>query len=396
MTRRKDNKGRVLKEGETQRKDGTYMYRYYDTLHKRRAVYAKTLDELRAKEEKVLRDVSDFIITSNATLNDIFEASNDMNQRLSEHARKIRQRNYNAWIGNTWLGHKQINRIVMSDVMRFYKEKKNSGLSDATIQNMHTFINRAFEFAVEDNLIRKNCAKDCALPYNERGVGHALSREDVDKFLATAESLNTGKRYLVLVKIMLYEGLRVGEATGLTWKDIDFKNRLISVNHQFSFGDESNLNAYHMRKPKTKTSIRKVPMSNVVYDMLKEWKKETYKKSHEFGIEIDGYTGFVVCSQRGLPVQRANVSSYINRITKLYNSTHVDQIPHISSHMFRHTFCTRLFEYGINPKALQLIMGHASYATTFNIYVNINDEFTQKEFQKVDDLMYEELKKTGD
>ena len=75
VERRKDKKGRVLKEGDTQRKDGTYDFRWRTSDGKRHSVYAKTLDELRAKEEKVRRDKSDGIRTDaqNVTLNDIYD-----------------------------------------------------------------------------------------------------------------------------------------------------------------------------------------------------------------------------------------------------------------------------------------------------------------------------------
>lgn len=384
MKRRKDDKGKVLKDGESQRKNGTYMFRYYDILRNRRTIYAKTLDELRSKEKQALQDVADGIIGTDSTLNDVFYAFINTNQRIAPRVRTSQKRMYHVWIENTWLGNKRVNSIVKSDIMRFYKEKKENGLSDGTIHNIHVRINSALNFAVEDNLIRRNCATHCVRPYNTTKTKYALSKQEVEKFLETAQSLNWGKHYMILIQIMLYTGLRIGEATGLTWKDVDLENRIIDVNHQYVLGDGNSVATGHIDNPKTKQSIRKVPIPNILYQVLKDWKLATYDKSMNFQTKLEGHHGFVAFTNTGCPINCNNVNHYIHKVIKMYNDTHDDKIRHATCHTFRHTFCTRLAESNINPKALQKIMGHSSYKTTFDIYINSDDEFTFEEFQKID------------
>ena len=86
MTRRKDSYGRVLRENETQRKDGTYMYRWRTSTGKRETIYAPTLDKLREKEDNIQRDKYDGICTDakNVTLNEVFDLWKIMKKGLKD------------------------------------------------------------------------------------------------------------------------------------------------------------------------------------------------------------------------------------------------------------------------------------------------------------------------
>ena len=82
MERRKDNKGKVLNKGETQRKDGTYMYRYYDAHKERKTIYAPTLNELRIKEKEINKDILQGIYTTDMTLNQMFDRYLSIGQNM--------------------------------------------------------------------------------------------------------------------------------------------------------------------------------------------------------------------------------------------------------------------------------------------------------------------------
>ena len=82
MERRKDNKGKVLNKGETQRKDGTYMYRYYDAHKERKTIYAPTLNELRIKEKEINKDILQGIYTTDMTLNQMFDRYLEQNVNI--------------------------------------------------------------------------------------------------------------------------------------------------------------------------------------------------------------------------------------------------------------------------------------------------------------------------
>lgn len=383
IKRRKDNKGRVLQKGENQRADGTYMYRYTDLYGKRKTIYGKTLNILREKEKEINKDIEDGIYTCNISLNELFTRYLDQNVNIKPRTKYKYEIEYNRWIKSTWIGRKKVKSIVKSDIVKFYKELSEKGYSNGTIKCIHKYINGALNMAYEDDLIRRNFAVKCIEPYKKINKRYSLTKEETIKFLETAENYNEGKNYLLGFKLMLFTGMRIGEVSGLTWNDIDLKNKIINVDHQFILGDENSRTSYHIDSPKTFNAIRKVPMSDDVYNLLKDLKKDTYFDSLKFGSEIDGYQGFVLHTRSGLPILTARFNDYAKKIVELYNASHKDQLPNVSCHICRHTFCTRMAELNLNPNALQKIVGHGSYSTTANVYISVDDDFVNEEFYKI-------------
>lgn len=383
MERRKDNKGRVLRTGESQRKDLTYMFRYNDQHGTRKYVYAKTLSDLRTKEKEINVNLQLGIYCNEYTLNQIFERYLDQNTTIKERTKYKYQIEYRRWVGNSWIGKKKIKDIVKSDIVIFYKELAENGYSNGTIKCIHKYINSALNMAYEDDLIRRNYATSCIQPYRSTNKRKALTKDETKKLLDTCESLGHGEKYMLIIKLMLLTGLRVGEASGLTWNDVDFKNKVININHQFVQGDSTSRTAYHIDTPKTKSGIRDVPMSDDVYHLLKHLKETTYFDSIKFGVSIDGYSGFVVHTRTGLPILSARINEYLKEVVKEYNIFHEDQLPNVTCHICRHTFCTRMAELNINPNALQKIMGHSSYRTTADVYISTDCDFVNEEFFRV-------------
>ncbi len=383
MERRKDHKGRVLRKGESQRKDFTYMFRYKDLSGARKCIYAKTLDELRKKEVEINNDLNLGIYTTDWTLNQLFERYLEQNTKLKERTKLHYKIEYDRWVGCKWIGKRKISSIVKSDITRFYKEMSDAGYANGTIKCVHKFIAGALNMAYDDDMIRKNYALGCIEPYLEQTKKEGMTREETNKFLTTAENVKFGKHYLLAFKLMLLTGMRVGEVTGLTWGDINFKERYIDVNHQFVQGDDKSRTTYHIDTTKTANGKRKVPMSDDLYELLKELKKDTYFEAYKFKAEVDGYTGFVIHTRTGLPVLTARLNEYAKRVVAVYNESHEDKLPNVTCHTCRHTFCSRLAEMNISPHALQKIVGHASYNTTARVYISVEDDFVNEEFFRV-------------
>ena len=135
--------------------------------------------------------------------------------------------------------------------------------------------------AVEDRILLTNCAKKCALPYRankekKKKETSTLSVEQTKAFFTAAENMPYGKSYIRAYRVFIGTGLRYGELAGLIWDNLDFKNRIITVDHQFVQGDNESVTQYHIDEPKTQESIRKVPMSDDVYEILSELKRNTY------------------------------------------------------------------------------------------------------------------------
>ena len=383
MERRKDNKGRVLQKGESQRSDLTYMYRYNDLDGKRKCIYGKTLDELRKKEKEISKNLDLGIYSNEFTLNQLFDRYLEQNPKLKERTRHKYRTEYDRWVAKKWIGKKKISTIVKSDVTKFYKELTDSGLSNGTIKCVHKYISGALNMAYEDDLIRRNYAYNCIEPYMETQKREGLTKKQTDDFLSTAEAMDGGKNYLLAFKLMFLTGMRVGEVTGLTWDDVNLKERYIDVNHQFVMGDEKSRCSYHIGETKTEAGTRKVPISDDLYELLKGLKAETYFDAYKFKAEVDGYSGFVIHTRTGLPIITPRLNEYAKKVVAEYNRTHNDKLPNVTCHTCRHTFCSRLAELKISPHALQKIVGHGSYETTARVYISVEDDFVNEEFFRV-------------
>ena len=156
--RRKDSKGRVLKENESQRKDGTYDYRWRTSDGKRHSVYAKTLEELRKKEQAILRDKSDGIRTDaqRITLNDIYDLWLQLKKGLKENTFQNYKYMYEQFVRDD-LGRQKISTLKKSDIRRFYNRMIDErNLKVATVDNIHTVLHQVIDIAVEDGYLRNN------------------------------------------------------------------------------------------------------------------------------------------------------------------------------------------------------------------------------------------------
>ena len=155
--KRKDNKGRVLKDGESQRKNGTYDFRYTDNQKKRRCVYAKTLNELRKKEDEIRRDLADGIDYAAGEITVAELVDRYINLRRGLKANSMRA--YGTAIKRIHadpFGQKQIRSVKLSDAKGWFVSLHDSGMKQNTIGVLQSVVRPAFEMAVDDDWIRKN------------------------------------------------------------------------------------------------------------------------------------------------------------------------------------------------------------------------------------------------
>ena len=232
--KRKDKKGRVLKEGESQRSDGSYQFRYYDIHHKRRYVYAKTLDALRRNEEDVRRDLYDGIDYSagEVTVSELVDRYMNMKRKIKTNS----SRAYSSAVSRikaSKFGQKQIRSVKTSDAKAWFVELHDDGLKQNTITVLHSVLRPAFEMAVEDDILRKNPFKfklsDLIPDDSQERI--PLTKEQQEKYLTFIKDYGNDNYYDDIV-ILLGTGLRVSELYGLTKTDVDLKNRCLYVRRQ--------------------------------------------------------------------------------------------------------------------------------------------------------------------
>lgn len=407
IKRRKDNRGRVLKEGESQRKNGTYDYRWKDKIGNRHSIYANTLDELRNKREMVLRDTMDGmkITAQRVTVNDMYNIWVQIKKGVKDNTFQNYKYMYNQFVLDS-LGRYKLLELKRSDVRRFYNDLVDKkGLTINTLDTIHTVLFQVLELAVEEDRIRinpsSNALRELKKTHNIDSVKRqALTAKEHEIFVNYLNSSEMATRWRPVFTVMINTGLRVGELTGLTWDDIDFDNNTISVNRTLVYyKHEDGKTRFAINTPKTKSGYRTIPMMDVAKDTLLEERKIQKTLRTPQGMIIDGHTNFVFLNRYGSVQNQSMLNKALRRIVRFCNEELLSNVkeneevlllPRMSCHILRHTFATRQVEAGINLKVIQETLGHADIKTTLNIYADASEELKSNEFDKLQGYLIEQ------
>ena len=396
VERRKDNKRRVLKEGEYQRSSGTYEFKWRDKRGNRHSISAVTLEELREKELDVLRDVLDGVKVdkNNLTVNDLYNSWIQLKRGLKENTFSNYKYMYKMFVEPDF-GKNRITDLKRSDVRGFYNflaEEKHVQIN--TIDSIHTVLHQVLEIAVEDDYLRYN-PSDNALKELKKAVNfevekrRALTVSEQEIFEAFLRKKGQYHRWYPVFTVMLWTGMRVGEITGLRWCDIDLEEGSINVNHTLVYCDKraEERCTFAINTTKTKAGERSIPMLPKVKEaflMEKEYQRECGVKSESV---VDGYRDFIFVNRFGNVQHQGTLNKALRRIIRDCNFELLDKhkqhdviiLPKFSNHSLRHTFTTRMCEAGVNIKAMQEILGHADAETTMDIYAEATKELKKSE-----------------
>ena len=407
MVRRKSREGRVLKDGEYQRPNGTFEYRWREN-GKRYSIYAKTLDLLREKEKKVIAEHCLGLLSEARmlTVNDVYNCWIQLKRGVKDNTFQNYQYMYKQFVQDD-LGQKTLYSLKVSDIRRFYNRlAEERGLKVSTIDGIHSVLHQVLDLAVEDEYIRKNPSDHALRELRQTCRDDEKSQKalTVDEQLLLMKFLagnNKYHRFLPLITVMIVGGLRVGEATGLRWEDVDLEEGTISINHTLVYYRKENGSLdYAVNTPKTQAGKRMISMT---HDMKQAFLQE--KEFQEFNdircrATIDGYTDFVFLNLRGNVLHYISINKVLKRIIRECNKwvqkcidggeidkTEAVFLPHFSCHTLRHTCATRLCEAGMNIKVIQDMLGHADIDTTMNIYVEATKELKRIEVERYAEYM---------
>lgn len=281
---------------------------------------------------------------------------------------------------NDVIGSCSIDSVKTSDAREWAVRMKKNGIAYQTISNDKRSLKSAFYTAIQDDIIRRN-PFDFQLNTvlnNDTKPRQPLTERQEKNLLNFVSKDKVYRRYYDDIVILLGTGLRISELCGLTVSDVDFKGGFIKVDHQLLKNSD---NGYYIETPKTKSSIRIIPMctrvSEAVSNVLRKRDSGKY-------FEVDGYKDFIFLSESGRPKTCIDYDGLFKRIIKKYNKSHHDSLPEMTTpHTMRHTFCTKLANMGMNPKALQYIMGHSSITMTLDYYAHATFESARDEFDRV-------------
>ncbi len=386
-----------LRTGESEIRNGTYVYRWTDQTGKRRALYAETLEELREKEMQKTVDEHEGIKTNikTVTVNQLFELWCQLKRGIKDSTFKNYIYMYEMFVMPTF-GKKKLITIKKSDVRLFYiLLLDNRGLKTSTLDGIHNVLHQVFQIAVDDNMIRGNPTDNMLKEIkqangNDSEKREALTIDQQKLFIEYLQKTPKYRRWYPVFFVMLNTGLRVGEITGLRWSDIDLDAGTINVNHTLVYYNHRDENRcyYSINTPKTKAGVREIPMTEPVKEAFRM--ERTYQE--EIGVKsvshIDGYRDFIFLNRFGEVLNQSSLNKALKRIMRDCNMQQLEShsgdgkpvlLPNFTCHILRHTFATRACESGINLKAVQSILGHADISTTLNIYVSATSEMKQRE-----------------
>lgn len=394
MGKRKDKKGRVLNDGEIQRSDGKYAFQYTDANRKRKTVYSWRLIEsdrtpsgkkhdipLREKEKEIKERLISGISSDGEKLTVYKLVEKYISQKVGAKYKTGLSYKYVLYVlKNDDFGKRRIDKIKISDAKAWFIRLQEEGKKYGTIYDIRGVVKPAFEMAVLDDLIRKNPFQFqiSSILENDSEKKVSLTEKQEYDFLNFLKNDKHMKKYYDAVYILLNTGLRISEFSGLTISDLDFEKRKISIKDQLIRKEDGK---YIVQSTKTSSGAREIPMSDGVYDSFCRILKNRPQLNPE--PMIGGKTGFLFFNKNGNPAYCHNWDSRFHDMVIKYNKTHEIQIPNVTPHICRHTFCSKMTRIGMTPKSMQYIMGHSNIKTTLNIYAHVDFEGVQKEMEKI-------------
>lgn len=393
--KRRDRRNRILHNGETQRKDGRYRFTYLDTDGNKRDVYSWRLDHndphpkdkkkdlsLREKEKQIEQDLFHQIVSNggNYTVLTLVEKY----VSLKTEVRHNTQAGYKTVINilkKDPFGSKRIDKVKLSDAKAWLiKLQKIDGRGYSSIHSIRGVLRPAFQMAENDDLIRKNPFQFelASVVVNDSVTREAITRKQQREYLRFIREDKHFCRYYEGIYILFHTGLRISEFCGLTFADIEFDKKRIRVNHQLQRTSQMQ---YIIQVPKTESGVRYIPMTDEVERCFRTIISNRKKPKVE--PMVDGYTGFLYLDKNDMPMVALHWEKYMQHIREKYNGIYKVQMPTVTPHVCRHTFCSNMAKSGMNPKTLQYIMGHSDIGVTLNTYTHVGFEDAESEMQRV-------------
>ena len=392
--KRRDNKNRILRNGESQRKDGRYAYKYTDATGKQQFVYSWKLEKtdklpegkrdclsLREKEKQILRDLDDQIAPRGGEMTVLALVQKYILQKTG--VRPNTEAGYQTAVNilkKEKFGGMRIDRVKISDAKCWLIQLQQNGRSYSSIHSIRGVVRPAFQMAVDDDLIRKNPFEFqlATVIVNDSVTREAITRKQERAFLEFVKNDKHFCRYYEGIYILFKTGLRISEFVGLTLADLDMKNRTITVDHQLQ---RTSKMEYVIEATKTTSGTRVLPMTDDVYACFE--RIIANRKTPKVEPIIGGKWGFLYLDKNGMPMVALHWEKYFQHICQKYNSIYKVQMPKVTPHVCRHTYCSNMAKSGMNPKTLQYLMGHSDIGVTLNTYTHIGFDDAKKELKRV-------------
>lgn len=378
----KDLKGKELGVGLSQRKDGVYQGRYKDRFNKIKYIYGTKLSEVKKELTVAIAENVQFTsIRDDIKLDDWFNRWIEVYKKKSVRPNTLREYThiYNKNI-SPFLGNRNINSFVKSDIQTLIDRIADDNYKYERQNKIKVILNDMFSRAIEDDLMIKNPAKGVKLRVDKELKAFALTAEQQIEFLEASK----GTFYDNLYNVALNTGLRPGELFALTQEDIHLEERYIDVNKTLVYQKylEDTCKTFHIEPPKTKQSYRQVPINS---ECLKYLEKQFELKDIVKRKRPREQNDYLFVTSYNTPLNSQVYSDSIKAIVKQINLTRSfdNEFPVFSGHTLRHTFATRCFEAGVQPKVVQSYLGHATLKMTMDLYTHVTEERAAVDIERI-------------
>lgn len=391
---------KTLPKGISLRKDGRYQGRF--TFNgKRYTYYSRDVKELQKKMADARYELEHGIYGTglDITLNHWFDVWMKEYKLLTVKNSTILlySLNYERYVKES-IGGYLLKDIKTIHIQRIYNEMHRQGLSLGTIQIVNSVLNNLFSQAVKNDYLMKNPCMGAILPKGEKREQRVLTFYEQTLFLAAI----AGNFYEPLFQIALCTGLRIGELSALTWDDVDFEKKNLSVLRTLLYQKDYRTGEYGFRfqTPKSGSSKRIVPLIPDAVEILKKHRKTQKLYIMENQIEwkpVDEMDNLIFTTRHGTPVQEGHMVKRLAVVTDIMNRLEKEIavkenrmpciIENITPHTLRHSFATRAFENGLAPKTVQELLGHSNMNITMDLYTHVTYDTKKREMEKMSKIL---------
>lgn len=394
-TIRRDKKRRILRPGESVRINGKYQYKY-QLDGKPHFLYSWKLEptdnlpagkkpclslrEMEAQLDKELMSLANFT-DGKMTVSELVARYVKTKTGVRE-STKAGYVTVQRLLAREKFGSQQIKNVKISDAKLFLiKLQQEDGKSYSAVHSIRGVLRPAFQMAVDDDIIMKNPFgfELASVVVNDSVRREAVSRDQMRKFLKFIHDDNIYCKYYEVVYILFHTGLRISEFCGLTIRDIDLKNMKIKVDHQLLRTSQMK---YMVTETKTEAGKRLLPITEDVAKMFQALVED--REAPKIEPIIDGHSGFLFYGKEGMPLVAMHWQHRFNHMVNRYNEIYRIQIPNITPHVCRHTYCSNMAKAGMNPKTLQYLMGHSDISVTMNVYTHVNFDDAEEELKRME------------
>ena len=334
---------------------------------KRKSIYSKTKREVNEKIIEMQNSVNKgtFSDPTNATVGEWanYWLENYKKHQVNDTTFETYEYQFKNHIIEPF-GEIKLKNLTTFQIQEYLNKMKKNGMSSTYVKMIRTVLNGMLNQAVKLEAIAKNPCANIVLPKagNKKEV-KALTKEEQQKFIQYCYEKSE-----FLFIFMLGTGVRISEALGLTWDCVDFNNEIIKIkNIVVELKGKPKLQNY----PKTDTSIRDVPMSVKVKEIM--LKLYDNKITNEFNVVFPSHGN------------KLNYTLVIRQ--KLDKISTILDMEEINPHMLRHTFATRMLEAGANIKVLSEILGHKNIQITLDTYAHVMPDTKKENIEKIDDFL---------